>query len=107
MLSSLRVSFDIIGISETWILEPNDLIQIEDYKFICNGRKNRKGGGVGLYIKDDKNYKVRKDLSIHNEDIMESLFIEIINDKNKNIIVGAIYRAPDSDVVTKTRNDLK
>ena len=98
MLSSLRVSFDIIGISETWISEPNDLIQIEDYKFICNGRKNRKGGGVGLYIKDDKNYNVRKDLSIHNEDIMESLFIEIIHQKNKNIIVGVIYRAPESDV---------
>ena len=97
MLSSLRVSFDIIGISETWISEPNDLIQIEDYKFICNGRKNRKGSGVGLYIKDDKNYKVRKDLGIHNEDIMESLFIEIINEKNK-IIAGIIYRAPDSDV---------
>ena len=34
-----------------------------------------------------KNYKVEKDLSIYNEDIMESLFIEIINEKNKNIIV--------------------
>ena len=51
-----------------------------------------------MYIEDDKNYKVRKDLSIHNEDITESLFIEIINEKNKNIIVGVIYRAPESDV---------
>ena len=51
-----------------------------------------------MYIKDDKNYKVRKDLSIYNEDIMESLFIEIINLKNKNIIVGVIYQAPESDV---------
>ena len=42
MLSSLRISFDIIGISETWISEPNDLIQIENYKLICNRRKNRK-----------------------------------------------------------------
>lgn len=29
---------------------------------------------------------------------MESLFIEIINEKNTNIIVGVIYRAPDSDI---------
>ena len=97
MLSSLRISFDIIGIRETWISETNDLIQMEDYHLICNGRKNRKGGGVGLYIKDDRNYQVRKDLSIYNKDIMESLFIEIIREKNKNIIVGVIYRAPDSD----------
>ena len=29
---------------------------------------------------------------------MESLFIQIINEKSRNIIVGVIYRAPDSDV---------
>ena len=47
MLSSLRISFDIIEISETWISEPNDLIQMENYKLICSGRRNRKGGGLG------------------------------------------------------------
>ena len=46
-LSSLRISFDFIGISETWISEPNDLIQMENYKLICSGRRNRKGGGLG------------------------------------------------------------
>ena len=34
MLSSPRVSFDIIGISETWISELNDLIQIEEYIYV-------------------------------------------------------------------------
>ena len=77
MLSLLRISFDIMGISETWISEPNDLIQMEDDKLICNGQKiNRKGGGVGLYIKVDRNYKVRKDLSIYNEDKVESLLLK-------------------------------
>ena len=33
MLSSLELSFDLIGISETWIPEGNDLIQMENYKF--------------------------------------------------------------------------
>ena len=44
MLSLLRISFDIIGISETWMPEPNDLIQMEDYKYyklICNGQKKK------------------------------------------------------------------
>ena len=27
---------------------------------------------------------------------MEAIFIEIINDKSKNIIVGAIYRPPNN-----------
>ena len=76
MLSSLEISFDLIGISETWIPEGNDLIQMENYKFLCNGRKNRKGGGIGIYIKEEFNYKIRKYLSIYDEDTMESLFIE-------------------------------
>ena len=98
MLSSLEISFDLIGISETWIPEGNDLIQMENYKFLCNGRKYRKGGGIGIYLKEAFNYKLRKDLSIFDEDIMESLFIELVSEENTNIIVGVIYRAPDSDV---------
>jgi len=50
-----------------------------------------------LYLKEEINYKVRKDLSIYDEGIMESLFIEVVNKKDKNIIEDVIYRAPDSD----------
>ena len=41
---------------------------------------------------------LRKDLSIFDEDIMGSFIIEMVNEENENIIVGVIYRAPDSDV---------
>ena len=50
-----------------------------------------------MYLKEEINYKVRKDLSIYDEGIMESLFIEVVNKKDKNIIEDVIYRAPDSD----------
>jgi len=50
-----------------------------------------------LYLKEEINYKIRKDLSIYDEGIMESLFIEVVNKKDKNIIEDVIYRAPDSD----------
>lgn len=36
MLSSLEISFDLIGISETWIPEGNDLIQMENYNINYN-----------------------------------------------------------------------
>lgn len=42
MLSSLRISFDIIEISETWISEPNDLIQMENYKLYAEDEKSEK-----------------------------------------------------------------
>ncbi|KAL3272305.1 hypothetical protein HHI36_023992 [Cryptolaemus montrouzieri] len=44
---------DIIGLTETW---PNDgselIVKMEGFSFVCNNRVTR-GGGTGIYIKDD------------------------------------------------------
>lgn len=62
------------------------------------GRSNGKtGGGVGMYIANDTNYRVRDDLSVFNSS-MESIFIEITNNKAKNIVIGVIYRPPKSPI---------
>ena len=53
------------------------------------------GGGVALYISSDLHYKVRLDL-LHSSDSFESIFIEVENHNNKNIIVGVIYRPPSA-----------
>ena len=42
--------------------------------------------GVGIYIKKGIQYKIRRDLNINDENIIESAFIEVI------IIIGVIYR---------------
>lgn len=42
-------------------------------------------------------YKIRRDLNINDENIIESAFIEIINPQKKNIIIGVIYRPPNSN----------
>ena len=47
-----------------------------------------------LYIKQNINYKVRKDLNLYKSKELESVFIEIIDKKGKNTIVGSIYRHP-------------
>ena len=67
---------------------------------IHNCKPFRSGGGVSLFIKDNLEFTVRTDLGINNA-CMESLFIEINKDivgKNRNIIVGVIYRPPDTNV---------
>ena len=48
-------------------------------------------GGVGIYISNVVEYKVRTDLNSQNE-IFESWFIEINKSNDKNIIIGSIYR---------------
>ena len=53
-------------------------------------RAGRNSGGVCLYIRNDIKYKLRPDLCRANTNF-ESCFIEIENDKSRNIIVGVIY----------------
>ena len=47
-----------------------------------------------MYIKDNINYISRQDLEIFKEKELESTFIEILNPKGKNIVVGCLYRHP-------------
>ena len=42
------------------------------------------------------NFKLRRDLIVNDENIMESTFVEIIPSNKKNIVIGVIYRPPNS-----------
>ena len=46
--------FSVIAISETWLSDNDyvDLYAIPGYTFVCKGRGVRKGGGVGIYIRE-------------------------------------------------------
>ena len=46
-------------------------------------------------------YKLRNDLNINDENIMESVFVEIITPKKKNMIVGVIYHQTASLIYLK------
>ena len=56
-------------------------------------------GGTLLYISNNIAYKPRKDLNIYKTHELESTFIEIINPKKSNIILGAVYRHPTMDLI--------
>ena len=78
----------IIGISESKlhesVLEPK--IQIDNYKILqCD--RNRHGGGVACYIRNDLSYNI---LSVFPGEI-KSVFFEILLPNSKPITVGTIY----------------
>ena len=102
-LANLDHKFPIIALSETWLKSHNEnLCNIQNYQSEHNIRHNKGGGGVSIFIQNDIEYVLRKDLTIQNN-IMEALFIEIPMGKigNKcNIIVGVIYRAPDTNMTS-------
>ena len=104
-MSNLCINFTILAFSETWLTSYNNtLYNIDGYNAENVYRTNRKGGGVSLYIREHVSYTTRIDIDIFNE-IMESKFVEI--DKkcisaDRNVIIGVIYRPPNSDVVQFT-----
>ena len=62
---------------------------------VYSDRSHGKGEGVGIYIHNQLKFKLRPDLHIRGS---EDIFIEIINSKSKNIIVGTIYRPPNNEI---------
>ena len=52
--------------------------------------------------------KTRNDLNKNVEDIIETKFIEIVNDSGKDVIVGLIYRPRSGDFLTfkNTKNTI-
>ena len=92
LLSSTKVNFNIIGISESRIKQnknPVDNINLQNYN-IEHCTTEAANGGVLLYIKDNIICKLRKDLKIYKSKYLESIFLEVINQSGKNVLVGCI-----------------
>ncbi len=97
LLISTNFKPDLILLCETYLNDKNKhLYQLNGYQFISKARTNKACGGVAMYIKNDINFKIRNDISPHEEGILESIIIEILN-KEKRFIIGEIYRPPNTN----------
>ena len=96
--SGLEISFNV---------NDNDNFEIPGYKSTKLIRQNKIGGGICIFTRDDLKVKLRDDLvPENNTGEMEAFFIEIINEKSKNIIAVIIYRLPNNRF-NEFDNDLK
>ena len=85
-------NFAITGISESKLDESvlEHEIQIDDYKILrCD--RNRHGGGVACYIRNDLSYNI---ISVFPSEI-ESVFFKILLSNSKPVTVETIYRPPN------------
>ena len=99
-VTSANSNFDVMCISETTQKEnfPFNLnINIDGYgqPFTLGSKTAR--GGVAIYVKDEYNVIERNDLNIV-DNSLEAVWVEIKNEKGKNIVCGCIYRHPNSDI---------
>ena len=79
---------------ETWLKLSDPYPNIPGYSFSGCDRKNRKGGGIGILVKN--NLKSRLFLE-YDTDSMECHVIEVKGNRH-NIIIAGIYRPPNTPV---------
>ena len=106
----LNFKFDFICISESKIKEgsePRTDIKIDGYQPPVGTPTEAEKGGVLIYAKIGINCKPRTDLNIYKSKELESYFLEVIDPKETNSIVGVIYRHPSMDTCTFNEEYLK
>jgi hypothetical protein len=65
--------------------------QIPGYIFLGVNSKTS-AGGVGIYISENINFTRRNDLDLALTEGVENCWIEIQRTKQKNVVIGCIYR---------------
>ena len=93
-LHKIRSNFDVIALSEIWLLIYNDLnhIKISNYIMYNTLRSDRCGGGVALYIKQSLQCSLMKQFSTSIPMLLEQLAVQITIQGSKNVIIGCMYR---------------
>ena len=95
----LNSMFDVIAVSETWLTNDNQAdISLEGFTFCGKNRANKLGGGVGLFIKNEIEFKIRVDIVCDNNINFDIFGVEIVNRHGKNILVIVCYRPPNTDI---------
>lgn len=98
-LSSMKVNFHALILTETWLKAESDWLDIQGYKAFHCTRENRKnGGGITTLIRSNIPFDPISNLTV-NSDTFESLSVEINLNKKKHQIVG-LYRPPSSSLLT-------
>ena len=98
-LSNCKHSFDIIVLTETWAKdETHYLFQIPGYNSIHNFRKDKRGGGISIFIKDTYKYIPIDELDISGE-AFESIGVTVFYpNSERSINIMGVYRPPNTSV---------
>jgi len=86
-----------IAVTETWLDSASeDTFNLLGYHFFFLSRVNKRGGGVGIYLRDNFFGSIITEVLMLKESI-ECVFIEIFS-SDLNVIMGSVYQPPGSDV---------
>ena len=98
LLRDLEGDFSIIGITETRVFDSQlpENLKISNYSAFETPREGKCGGSL-LYVSKNMDTIHRPDLEklMYRSKLLETSFVEISREKQKNIVVGCIYRHHD------------
>ena len=98
-LHELSYKFDVIAMTETWANPETEFdFDLEGYDVYHLDWKDKKGGGVAIFVNNVFNHRIINELSKTYDGLMECLTIELCLKKSKNIIVSSTYRTPGSSI---------
>ena len=88
---------DIILLCETFLSKNMyNMVKICGFMHISNFRKDKKGSGVSILVRDGIAYRRRQDLDVFEEGHTESIFIEVKSRNGKQIIFGSMCKPPNT-----------
>ena len=88
---------DILILCETWLSKSSPNVSIPGYYKYKSRRMHKKGGGVSIYVIDNLQSRERPDLKI-SEAMFEHCIVEI-KLKERKLLVGSLYRVPNTNQV--------
>lgn len=96
---------DVVCVSETWFstIINNEYYKLRGYKLfradrqLKNGKKDKKGGGVAIYVKNTIQCKLITKSKLGEK--VEFLFLELCNN-NEKLLLGNVYR-PNKNINTE------
>ena len=104
-LSAELLGYDIIALTETWLTPRviDRMIDIDEYTLLRQDRvaktaagKEKRGGGVCIYIKSEliPHVSLLPDICQNDKD-SEEMWISLAKPGNKKILLGVIYKPPE------------
>ena len=93
----------VIALAETWLKQNNvNRVKLPGFQFIGSHRKGHKGGGVGILVAQNLEFRIRKDLMMDLPGF-ENLTIELKTTRD-SIFVSTLYRPPDNNSKSFLKN---
>ena len=97
-LNTKKCNINVVCLNETHLNDSKaSLCKIPGYKLEFLNRSTKANGSVAIWIHDTLKYRCRLDLDIFEEGIFESCFVKIEGKFKRNILVGSIYRVPNTN----------